>query len=1071
MSTPPEFTGREWVLDAVALWLAGGEGRHFLLTGEPGSGKSAIARQLAAISAGAAPAHAALGPGSFAAAHFCSARDGVSIDGRAFSHSLARQLAAAIPAYAQALQNAAAADRTINISVVQNVGEAGSVVGVQVELAGADPQQTFNRLVAEPLQAAYAAGLATPATILVDGLDEALAADGVTIVRLLARSAGLPAQVRFVATARREPRVLNELGVAEGLFLSAPGNAAQNLGDVERYAAVRVDGEPALRQALGNGADPKNFARRVAVSADGNFQYAVFLLAEVAAGKRSAAAMDGLPAGLDALYLESLSRVVGKDGWATLYRPVLGILSVAREPLGDEQLAAFSGLKESEMWDAIRDLQQFVEESGGDGASAYRLYHQSVVDFLQAPKVGPARTLNPFYVVAAEAHAAVADALLARTGDWDAWDGYALRHAPAHLAGAAERPRPGHNDPAALVDLVLDPGFQQAYVGRFDDPAGLETELERAVSVASTAAPPAGAALVLGAALGVQRFAETHLRPEPLFVLARAGKLEAAERRLGSLRADAAWRAAANLALAWTAARAAPDEARARLDQAKAGPLPAPLHVLHARIQADLDGAPWAAAPLPVPPDPWEAQAILERVGGGNPITGVEPLSVESGISGDEAPAYLAEMDGPPLVAYAVASPAEGNAAFRRYLSIHAANAYAYYRNRSLWALLEPVLRHPDPAWARDMVQEVLVAALSPGDRTAFREALPLAVVAARARAGDAASLDGLQRRTGEARAEAQQIDPGRGGDPWAHHLRRLASLAEVHALALDDRAEAETLIDQTLAFPFGFAGFRYRACLEAADAAFLTGRAAPPLVKQAVDAARAAAHNIQDYAFCARATARVNALEALGWPPTAAAARFAEHPDAPEFAAWHRVGEDYALRDQGPAKLKIPWEARQAATPAALAELYRVSVDELLAANPGTGWTADTLLAPDTRVNVPDPAFIPMVAARLAAGALADPVASAQRVRAIMRLAPHALADLQSLDTVLARLVIATRPVGGDLARIEQASAGGSGGSNVSGSAWAGPYLIGDRVVITQQIGEEGGVVEGITITGPNSF
>jgi replication-associated recombination protein RarA len=38
------FTGRQWVFDAINRWLKESEERFFILTGEPGVGKSAIAR-------------------------------------------------------------------------------------------------------------------------------------------------------------------------------------------------------------------------------------------------------------------------------------------------------------------------------------------------------------------------------------------------------------------------------------------------------------------------------------------------------------------------------------------------------------------------------------------------------------------------------------------------------------------------------------------------------------------------------------------------------------------------------------------------------------------------------------------------------------------------------------------------------------------------------------------------------------------------------------------------------------------------------------------------------------------
>ena len=40
------FTGRQWVFDDIDRWLKESEERFFILTGEPGVGKSAIAPYL-----------------------------------------------------------------------------------------------------------------------------------------------------------------------------------------------------------------------------------------------------------------------------------------------------------------------------------------------------------------------------------------------------------------------------------------------------------------------------------------------------------------------------------------------------------------------------------------------------------------------------------------------------------------------------------------------------------------------------------------------------------------------------------------------------------------------------------------------------------------------------------------------------------------------------------------------------------------------------------------------------------------------------------------------------------------
>jgi len=91
------FVGRTWVFEAIETWLAQGPNgpRYFLLTGEPGSGKTAIAGRLykqwrAARMAGACEA---VTPDGLHAVHFCVANDRHWISPRAFAQALAGQLA------------------------------------------------------------------------------------------------------------------------------------------------------------------------------------------------------------------------------------------------------------------------------------------------------------------------------------------------------------------------------------------------------------------------------------------------------------------------------------------------------------------------------------------------------------------------------------------------------------------------------------------------------------------------------------------------------------------------------------------------------------------------------------------------------------------------------------------------------------------------------------------------------------------------------------------------------------------------------------------------------------------
>jgi ATP-dependent Clp protease ATP-binding subunit ClpA len=62
------FTGREWIFEEINRWLQQDNKRFFILTGEPGVGKSAIAAQLTQIRR------------DIAAHHFCIAGDGGTIE-------------------------------------------------------------------------------------------------------------------------------------------------------------------------------------------------------------------------------------------------------------------------------------------------------------------------------------------------------------------------------------------------------------------------------------------------------------------------------------------------------------------------------------------------------------------------------------------------------------------------------------------------------------------------------------------------------------------------------------------------------------------------------------------------------------------------------------------------------------------------------------------------------------------------------------------------------------------------------------------------------------------------------
>ena len=742
MNLPPRiaeraeyFSGRGWVFDELDGWLAQEPGgRYFLITGEPGSGKTALAARLFQFSAGDFPpnGHAHLGPQSLGAAHFCSASDANSIDPRTFAASLALQLSARSQAYAQALKNVG--DKIININVQATSQKLENFTGVVIQnldVSRISAQDAFNRVVMDPLLET-----SQPFTILVDSLDEALRHSGdVNIVKLLSNVSGLPGGVRFILTSRVDNRVESRFTAADGLFLSAGEHTAQNHRDIEEFAKQRLS-------AAGFAVD--SLPALIADKAEGNFQYANFVVKALLANQMDPATLDGLPPGLDAIYHESLTRVVdlGGKSWAGDYASLMGVLSVAQERLTVDELRTFSGQSETAVWNCVNDLQQFIEPDGGENPR-YSLYHHSVTEFFQRRQIAfPAKTLNNnFYLPPAEWHRRLAGQYVDAAPP-GAWDLYGLRYAVTHLAQAA-RASSGlerHSAVQALVQLTADPGFRSEHLSRVRNLPQLQRDLEEALQSAVRDALPEAIDLIVQSALNVVQFRRDELRPEPLFDLALHGEPEAAVARLALFDVDLEWHQTATILMAWLAVDTSAPNAKLLRDRVAAMQ---PLSPRAARLIEFFDvwtGAKPATSYNPLPPPlPLDVvRAIVERMGGSGDKDMAELLAKHNiphvrnpSLHANEG--YLSQHDGPNLVAFAQASGEPGNDFLRQYIEIHTGYHYVQYRNRSLGFLLDAVCNHTDPRWVRAQAVQIATSALA-GGRSDFQEALPTAVLAVRAK-------------------------------------------------------------------------------------------------------------------------------------------------------------------------------------------------------------------------------------------------------------------------------------------------------------------------------------------------
>jgi len=468
------FTGREWLFDKLDNWLQQeDEEKFYLLTGEPGVGKSAIAARLTQRWADDEPVESCLAAyhleGCLAAYHFCRAGDVETVRPGRVLRSLATQLGKTLPHYGEALKEVldqvhVRIDVNINIDRLSN----SQVTGIYVEnLKELDPREEFRLLIQAPLAELakiYAKPGNTPPRLkvfLIDSLDEAATTTGqenmVTLLSSLYQAREtLPPWVRFLLTARPDRSVLNQFLPLQSQRIEELED--NNLSDIQRYVQGRVDEqlreerstpEPQTSNAIVT--NPKSLQQRLAEAeltaeklvgevkelSHGNFLYTKLLLNSIASGEQSIKNLSALPKDLNEIYHRILRYRCSFRGWLKRYQPILGTLSVTQEPVSQTQLSKFIGIGADELAKDLDVFRQFLDESKDEqGQPLYTIFHQSLREYLLDRNHN-----HDFWCDAREQHHVIIDCFEKESEGWQnlrAIDLYGLRHLAQHLVRATQ---------------------------------------------------------------------------------------------------------------------------------------------------------------------------------------------------------------------------------------------------------------------------------------------------------------------------------------------------------------------------------------------------------------------------------------------------------------------------------------------------------------------------------------------------------------------------------------------------------------------------------------------------------
>jgi hypothetical protein len=526
----PRFLRRDWLAKSLDEKLAEPQCRFLLLTGKPGSGKTVFMAQLAYdhpdwlryfIRRDQRSPLADVSDKSFllrigyqlAAQHpelFSQEQLQLSVEQRV---GQAGKGAAVVGAEVERLIASPFCQRVLQIEQLVRENQ-GSLVGLRVGELVLEPrllsaEDLLQLALINPALALQRLDSAKRIVVLVDGLDE-IRYHSTTdnILTWLSNSPELPQNIRFVLTSRpidesvrlfcvKQESRLDQLTIAE--------EDPRVKDDAAQFASRLVREEPLVDAFRQLGVDLEPFARKATDRANGNLGYLSALargISQALTQKGSTTLLDllkleVLPAELEGLYAFFLDQIKTRVSnshaefrdpdtgqtlylpmWPTVYDRILGVLSVAMEPLDYDLLVQLAEIRVERAWvvPAFEDLSQFLEIN----ENRYRLYHSTLAEFLTSENTRRNFATQCLYQDAHQWHGRICDQYWRGYQDhWDQCeDAYAFRHLTEHLVVL--------EDSARLHELICDQ-WMLAH-SRQREPLGniaFMADVERACSAAS----------------------------------------------------------------------------------------------------------------------------------------------------------------------------------------------------------------------------------------------------------------------------------------------------------------------------------------------------------------------------------------------------------------------------------------------------------------------------------------------------------------------------------------------------------------------------------------------------------
>lgn len=333
------FVGRQFVFDEIDQFFDDHTQGYFLLRGDPGIGKSAIAAHLVE---------------SRGYLHHFNVRSAGISTAKAFLENICAQLIVRYSLDYDALPAGACADNSVLEQLLNEAAEAAD-----------------DRVV-----------------IVVDALDEVDLETHTDGANLLYLPRNLPEGAYFILTSRRL-KTLPLMFESERKTFDIDQDSANNMDDVEQFLEGSL-GRPGVVVYLeAQGIDSALFVTTLTKKSQGNFMYLRYVLREIEKGAYRSLDYKKLPQGLEDYYADHWRRIRTTDdsAWFDYKLPVVLALSETLEAVTIDVLMEFSGVSSrSRVRSVLNDWIEFLyttqRAANGDSESLYRIYHDSFREFI-----------------------------------------------------------------------------------------------------------------------------------------------------------------------------------------------------------------------------------------------------------------------------------------------------------------------------------------------------------------------------------------------------------------------------------------------------------------------------------------------------------------------------------------------------------------------------------------------------------------------------------------------------------------------------------------------------------------